>query len=243
MLFAGFLLVTKKDTILANLAEAAAKNPASGALSLCTCFWKREIDYQPPSGGLDIGVCASETPDKDGSVLLRETGDDANYSEGWFRHGDTVHGPFMALELISKERKGYWVRAGKNFAYAVGRPVETVAGCHEKSNQIASQVGKKLPEAVKELVGEKKEAMLDLAASYLCVAGEVIGDSWKILHSTNPELVQCNLLGGDQKLCCSHLKSEPGGIVTQILATEVGMTPAKREWKIVEMDESSLSLE
>jgi hypothetical protein len=71
-----------KDKVMAKLAADAKDN---GALGLCTLFWRRDIDYQPPSGGLDVGVCASEPPNADGSIDLRETGDDASYAEGWHR--------------------------------------------------------------------------------------------------------------------------------------------------------------
>lgn len=120
----------KKDEILAKLA-AERKEDAKGS-TLCTCFWRRDIDYQPPSGGLDIGVCASQVlAEEDGSVLLRETGDDASYAEGWFRLPHTNKGPFMALELLEEDGKagrvGYWVRSGNRFAYAIGRPKDPEA--------------------------------------------------------------------------------------------------------------------
>jgi hypothetical protein len=66
--FAGMLEYTVGDTTSGEalskdtlLAQIAANTNSDGVLPLCTCFWKREIDYQPPSGGLDIGVCASES--------------------------------------------------------------------------------------------------------------------------------------------------------------------------------------
>ncbi len=67
---------------------------------------------------------------EDGSVLLRETGDDGSYAEGWLRVPGSETGPFFALTLVSEggqgrthsnnARTGYWVRAGNRFAYAVG---------------------------------------------------------------------------------------------------------------------------
>jgi hypothetical protein len=79
-----------KDKILANLARQSSLDDDDGVgrIDLCTCFWRRDLDFQPPSGRLDIGVCASEMPARtttDGAVFMRETGDDASYAEGWRR--------------------------------------------------------------------------------------------------------------------------------------------------------------
>ena len=200
----------QKDTILAELAKSP-KEP--GVLPLCTCFWRRHVDYAPPSGGLDIGVCASGPPNaNDGSVLLRETGEDADYAEGWVRKNGGEKGPFMALELVSQSssdnkdgdnssvqtRRGYCVRAGHQFAYAIGRP----------SPDVAKAVGKSLADAVAGIVSSPSD-QLDLMHSYLCVAGEINSkNEWVICHSTNPELVGCKLSipagnNGEDDLCCS----------------------------------------
>ena len=135
--FAGQLMMSWGDTTAgvalerdAPLAELSKSKLA--AIPLCTCYWRRYIDYRPPSGGLDVGVCASGPVlnDDDDTIEMRETGDDGSYAEGWLRLPGTGKGPFMALELVEDSgapRKGFWVRAGRHFAYAVGRP------CNEES--------------------------------------------------------------------------------------------------------------
>lgn len=228
-----------KDTILAELA-----NSKKSVIGLCTCFWRRDLDYQPPSGGLDIGVCASEeSPRSDGSLLLRETGEDASYAEGWLRLPGTEKGPFAAMELVSENgivgaRRGYFVRAGNRFAYAIGRPLTADAakslGCPEASALVATSVGKSLSDAVKELTPSEND-MLGVIGSYVGLTGEVVNDVYTILHSTNPELVGCTLFGGPSAsadLCCSTLRGTVavGNEIEQVLAG--GET---RVWKVVEL--------
>ena len=241
---------------------------ADGRIGLCTCFWRRDLDFQPPSVRLDIGVCASEIPSaaekNDGSVLLRETGDDASYGEGWRRLPGTSKGPFMALELVSEnghERSGYWVRAGNRFGYAVGRPKDATAAvalqCSLQSPTIHERVGKSLADVTQPLLDSHPEQVLDAVASYLCVAGEIddATGQWRIMHSTNPELVGCLLIRNktddgsnkaDDSLCCSHLVSRDaaalsviGETVHQILQDADGMD-VTRQWKIAELTDCSL---
>lgn len=239
--FAGILTYTagdttsgealQKDSVLADLARANA------GLSLCTCFWRRDLDYQPPTGGLDVGVCASEAPKPDGSVLLRETGDDASYAEGWLRQSEK--GPFMALELVSEDgrpRSGYWVRAGNIFAYAVGRPatgdVSQSLGFPSGSDAVKEAVGKTLTEAL-----VSSTHALDVVASYVAVAGEVDGDQWSIRHATNPELVGCSLIGGDVSSCCSQV-TQSGNYVEQTIGD--GDSAIARVWRVKEQTDCSL---
>ena len=238
----------KKDQILAKL--AAERETDSKGLSLCTCFWRRDIDYQPPSGGLDVGVCASEQGADDGSVLLRETGDDASYAEGWFRLPHTDKGPFMALELLEEDGKagcrvGFWVRAGARFAYAIGRPgtfeAESALKIYKGSHSISSCVGQMLSEAVSSM-SENPSEMLDIAGSYLCACGKINSEqTWIINHSTNPELVGCSIVGNleKQNLCCSQITptDENSKEVEQVLAGGL-----KRRWRIVELDRCSLPI-
>lgn len=244
-----------KDDILSNLAKAAVD--IDGALPLCTCFWKREIDYQPPSGGLDIGVCASAAPNSDGSIDLRETGDDGSYAEGWHRLVGSEQGPYFACELQTEnsiERTGYWVRTGKYFAYAVGRPKdESTAerlGCDPQSSRIQNCVGKTLTEAVSHLNVDNSTA-LSMIGTYVCVFGEVVNTTkWQILHSTDPRLVGCNLVGTEAESCstislehCSELRE--GSILCQ---NATGSDGYRRMWKVIEVDDvsalvQSLSLE
>lgn len=215
----------QKDAELARLAkEAAANTDASGgaALPLCTCFWKRMIDYQPPTGGLDVGVCASAPPNTDGSIDLRETGDDASYAEGWHRlpgsaptseaEASSSSNSSFALRLLSEdgvERDGFWVRTNQYFAYAIGRPKSAEDAqklkCHEQSHALKEElsVGKSLKEALDILSKGDTNDRLRLLGSYVAVFGEIEStkDSskgkvcWRIQHSTDPGLVGCSLVG------------------------------------------------
>lgn len=235
-----------KDKVLAHLA-AEAKD---GALGLCTCFWRRDIDYQPPSGGLDIGVCASEPPNADGSIDLRETGDDASYAEGWHRLPGSAEGPSFALKLVSEsdtERTGFWVRTGDEFAYAIGRPKNDALaeklGCLAKSAALEDCVGKSLREAAKS-VDDDLSNQLRMVGSYIGLHGRVANGEWIILHSTEPDLVGCSLVGLEgSSSCCSTLGLDGenklprvGDILTQSL---VGPNGVVRKWEILEIDGTS----
>jgi hypothetical protein len=236
-----------KDTFLAQIAA----NAGDGALPLCTCFWKREIDYQPPSVALDIGVCASEPPNADGSIDLRETGADASYAEGWHRLPGTEDGPFLALQLESENdiqgsRDGYWVRTGNRFAYAIGRPSDLQFAehlqCPSSSAAVKDLVGKNLVQALETLEDDHGER-LGIASTYVCVVGEIDGEgSWRILHSTHPALVGCLLVGQKESaLCCSHLQIvgeglKAGSSLDQII---VGEGSILRRWKVMELEGSN----
>jgi hypothetical protein len=171
------------------------------------------MDYQPPSGGLDIGVCASGPANADdGSTDLRETGDDGSYAELWHRLSGSNEGPVLALELVSENdtpRVGYWVRTGMHFAYAVGRPSTDACiqqlGCHPKSSSIASCTGKSLLKALHSLVESSDvKSQLQLLGSYVAACGilePVTSDAsqqqqlyWNIQQSTDPGLVGCRLI-------------------------------------------------
>lgn len=251
--FAGILDYKVGDTTssgdaLAKDHELAvlAKDNSKGSMELCTCFWKRHIDYQPPTGGLDIGVCASGSPDPDdGSILLRETGEDASYAEGWLRQKNlSSDGPFLALELVSENgltdaRKGYWVRAGMDFAYAVGRPLSASAaqslGCPEFSSELSCCIGKSLSEALKDPTSQTLSSsdLFDVVGSYVAVAGQIEGSSsYRIMTSTNPELVGCILCSdnNDVALLCSSLSRVDGS--NDIVEQMIGQT--RRRWRIVE---------
>ena len=243
----------KKDTVLADLANANA-----GPIPLCTCFWKREIDYQPPTGGLDIGVCATSQTNADGSVDMRETGDDASYAEGWRRVPGTVSGPFVALELVSedgKPRKGFWVRTGSRFAMAVGRPEDEEStksfACHAQSHKVKDCQGKSLSEAVKLLGNNGVDEELAIAMSYVGLVGQVKHDgSWRIDASTLPNLVGCDLIASDTKNdgCCSTLSLVPSGgranvgegtLLDQTISVN-GQANVVRRWKVVELSSPDL---
>jgi hypothetical protein len=239
----------KKDKALASLAKS--KNEA--AVPLCTCTWHRDIDYQPPSGSLDVGVCASGPPNEGGTVDLRETGEDASYAEGWRRLSTTANGPFMALKLVSESgegenaRVGYWIRVGGQFAYAVGRPTDEKVTksleCHEKSSKVKDCTSKTLAEATKQLTSEDDTVgRLGIAWNYVCCMGKVRQDgTWRITSSLHPELVGCTLFGDrNDHLACSLLmaSSDAGGknVVEQVLVPN-GET---RRWEAVQLIDCSL---
>ena len=97
-----------------------------------TCYWERVVDYQPPTGGFDIGVCAPSIPihnnddedinsNKNVEELLRETGDDGSYAELWRRlpgsspsssslpdgsKSSSKPSVSFAMELLSEEMNG-----------------------------------------------------------------------------------------------------------------------------------------
>lgn len=242
--FAGSLLFAFGDT---TSGEALTKDPLlkelsenpNAAIPLCTCFWRRDMDYQPPSGGLDVGVCASgPRASDDGTIDLRETGDDGSYAEGWRRLAGTAPattGVYCALELVEENgvattRKGYWVRAGNRFAYAIGRP---------SSDTIANQVGKSLAE----VLSSSSDDALSQAMSYIAAIGQVRDDgSWYIESSTRPDLVGCSLVGGGGSggnTCCSSLsrRTEDNYVNQSILGSLV------RKWRVVEIEGFELPLE
>ena len=186
--FAGKLTYAKGDVSNPPNHGAALKNDPTLAQhvqtlpdTLCTCYWKRHIDYQPPTGGLDIGICATDPTtvgkkengdDTDDSITIRETGYDGSYAEGWKRLSNTAAtttttssgggGPFFAMELLSEnghDRVGYWIRVGNYFGYVVGRPTTQENSqklyCHADSYKInndGSVVGKVLKDAIETLV-------------------------------------------------------------------------------------------
>mmetsp|Transcript_43497 Transcript_43497/g.92477 ORF Transcript_43497/g.92477 Transcript_43497/m.92477 type:complete len:272 (+) Transcript_43497:598-1413(+) len=235
-----------KDKLLSALA-----NNSGTAIPLCTCFWKRDIDYQPPSGGLDIGVCTSSSPlESDGKVDLRETGDDASYSEGWRRLAGTHAGPFAALELLEENgvpRKGFWAVAGNRFAYAVGRPervTSSVGSSALETPRIQDLVGMLLSNALESIMGsnETKVNKLTLAWSYCGVAGTINeSDQWTIEHSINPNLIGCDLIESKTrtKNTCSYLAQTAARreIIDQVLIDHNKGKNTIRRWKIVEISE------
>jgi hypothetical protein len=240
--FAGWLMLAFGDSTsgeaLANDAQLVELSKSeNAAIPLCTCFWRRDMDYQPPPEGLDVGVCASGPANTDdGTIDMRETGASATYAEGWLRLAGTGDGPFCALELVEDTgvaRKGFWVRAGNRFAYAIGRPSDEASSaalkCESGSHTISQQVGKSLAEAL----SDHESVALQQAWSYVAVIGQVMDDgSWYIESSSRPDLVGCTLLGGVSSTCCSFLsKGEEDGYINQVL---IG-TEQTRKWRIVEV--------
>ena len=260
--FAGQLYMAFGDTGVAlELDQTLAKlsKNVDAPIPLCTCYWQRLVDYRPPSGGLDVGVCASSLVENsnDGTIELRETGDDGSYAEGWLRLPKSGDGPYMALELVEDggvPRKGFWVRAGNRFAYAVGRPETEEATarlqCERGSDSIAGQVGKSLKEATSDdVVSALRQAM-----SYVAIMGTIReSGEWYIESSTRPDLVGCTLLDGSPgKLVCSALikcnqaGQEEGQYVTQVSlrSAEGSATPDwKRVWRVVETKGCELPME
>ena len=243
----------REDGALANLAQQS-----ESVLPLCTCYWERDIDYQPPTGGLDVGVCATGPMNADGTLDMRETGDDAGYAEGWRRMVGTSDGPFVALELVSEDgkdgcRSGYWVRTGNRFAYAVGRPNDeessVMLGCHPQSGKVKQCVGMSLSEALDSLTADNEVGKLeaiDIASTYVAVVGEVDSNgSWHVLASNLANLVGCDLVcgGNEASLCCSSLcvacndaevDVGEGALVDQKIVNGSGGHVVRR-WRLVEL--------
>jgi hypothetical protein len=227
--FAGVLNVADGDTTTSGRALQRDSDLANGEGELCTCLWHRHVDFQPPSGELDLGVCRIEpaSPD-DGSVFMRETGEDASYAEGWRKYGGAID-PKMTLTLHSENghtdlRTGYWLRLGERFAYVVGRPQSPGAaatlGCHEGSIHVASTVGSKnLAQCLEGLSSLRDK--LDVAMSYVAVMGHIDDAGQCLVHySTNPELVGVVLPEG--------IVSDDGTMVTQSIGN------VTRVWMVVE---------
>jgi hypothetical protein len=227
--FAGLLQVSKGDTTASGLALQHDQDLADGPGELCTCLWNRHMDYQPPSGDLDLGVCRIEPASPtDGSVFMRETGHDASYAEGWRKYGGSIR-PSTTLTLAAENgqtclRTGYWLRLGSRFAYAIGRPLSPSAaatlGCHGSSCGIGSAfVGQNLGASLDGL-GSLREK-LDVAMSYVVVQGHIDeSGKWLVQYSTNPELVGIALPEG--------VVSDDGTQVTQTIGD------VTRLWTVVE---------
>jgi hypothetical protein len=271
--FAGVLHFSPGDTTTSGaalqqdpeLAKLAAATPVESSIPLCTCFWRRDIDYQPPTGGLDIGVCASGPANPDGSIDLRETGNDGSYAELWHRLPGSDQGPFLALKLITENdlpRVGCWVRTGKYFAYAVGRPsnaeIATQVGCHGKSSEIQSScTGKSLMEAINSIDDDDLSNRMKLLGSYVAAYGELEPATkdatllqWNIKHSTDPGLVGCQLVDqqvGGGTSCSVLLVTDSGGnsksselqVGDILLQTLMGQNGNVRKWQVMEITGTS----
>eukprot|EP00934_Nitzschia_sp_Nitz4_P002350 Nitzschia sp. Nitz4//scaffold10_size219509//175817//176872//NITZ4_001454-RA/size219509-processed-gene-0.146-mRNA-1//-1//CDS//3329532998//2350//frame0 len=230
----------KADDCLRELADNATEHQL--ALKLCTCYWERAIDYQPPTGELDIGVCASSSPNDDGSIDLRETGSDGSYAEDWHRLPGSNGGPSFAAQLVSEHRAGFWVRTGQYFAYAIGRPTNTSFAaqlqCHEASAQIHQQVGPSLIENLRQL-GNDPLVQLQVSGTYVCVCGEITGSGeWMIRYSTHPDLLGTVLAGPGPYSCSSISATSFGGqpcLGAEFIQT---LTPSgsQRRWKVLECE-------
>ena len=158
----------------------------------------------------------------------------------------------MALELVTsgdEARRGYWVRVGSKFAYAVGRPTSRDAavafGCPEQSCDIQNCVGKSLQDVLPELAKNESD-ILDILGSYVGVAGEIDSTGkWMIQHSTQPELVGCNLVGSPRdEHCCSTLSdatTSPDG--HQVMEQTVRLENSRvltRKWNVMELSACDL---
>ncbi|MEO6696680.1 MAG: hypothetical protein ABIN45_01615 [Gammaproteobacteria bacterium] len=87
-----------------------------------TCLWRRHIDYQPPTGGRDIGRMAFDND------RIVEDGLESSYREVWQRLPDST-GETIALRFLEEHssgglavpRKGYLVASGDYFIFARDR--------------------------------------------------------------------------------------------------------------------------
>ena len=243
--FAGILTVTEGDTtphqvavkndpVLKQLSSSAAFCSSSSLPSLFTCHWERRIDCQPPATRLDVGVCAPQLPPlANGSILLRETGDDASYAEDWLLLGTGSSSSSssssictsMAATLVTEngvKRPGYWVWTSNRFAYAIGYPA-TGDDCRALGVPVGAAhvrhaaAGETLKEVLPKILQGDHSAILDVLGSYIAVAGTVTTRQdgtrdWIIQYSTHAELVGCSLLtegqdgeGTDSSRSCSWI--------------------------------------
>jgi len=159
------------------------------------------------------------------------------------------------MELVSENgiaRTGSWVRAGKHFAYAIGRPKNAELAeqlmCPLESSNIHQSVGKTLQEA---MTNVEENVATRMVHCYVSVFGEItmrtdgLQKCWQILYSTHPDLVGCTLfemsasdeLGKKADSNCSILKPitnlEASMEVEQVL--KVGHEELTRIWKVVEV--------
>lgn len=182
--------------------------------SLFTCRWQRAIDFQPPSGSDDVGVCCLDPDDPN---LLRETGEDGSYAELWQRQRPIQSS--LSLELVSENgqlRTGYWVVLDDFFAYTVGRPA--------LPKEFTS--GRTLSDLV-----EADGSRCDYLGSYVTVMG---GQSPVIEHSNLPMLVDCRLFGDGVQSCSTIVKTDDGQLQQTLKDGTV------RVWKVVRGDLSQL---
>eukprot|EP00977_Amphora_coffeiformis_P017237 scaffold5532_cov180-Amphora_coffeaeformis.AAC.4 len=266
--FAGVLTVTKDDTtphqvavkedpVLKQLSSSTIASSCPSVLPpLFTCHWERRIDCQPPATRLDIGVCAPQLPPlANGSILLRETGDDASYAEDWLllgtESGSSSSGSNMAATLVTEngvERPGYWVWTNNRFAYAIGYPT-TEEDC--KSLNVPVEVaqvkqataGQTLKELLPKILDGDQSATLDVLGSYVAVAGTVTTHQdgtrdWIIQYSTHAELVGCSLLtegkdgeDPDSLRSCSWMEHWDATDLQQHVRSENGKSLV-RIWKV-----------
>jgi hypothetical protein len=238
------------QTIDPHLGLLWSQSQDAAAIPLCTCYWKRQIDYRPPSGGLDVGICISTTNkmEDDGSVEIRETGEDGSYAEGWYRLPGTASGPFMALELCTDQgvsRNGYWVRAGNRFAYAIGRPNTEEScrtlNCEPGSSLLSSQIGRSLDDVISDNHDNNVDPIRQVL-SYVAVVGTIQEDdgSWLIESSSRPDLVGCTLIDKNPgPFTCSILthKETVGNdmYVTQVSKNTETNSTWHRVWKVCEI--------
>lgn len=87
-----------------------------------TCLWRRHIDYQPPTGGRDIGRMAFDND------RIVEDGLESSYREVWQRlpdgMGETIALRFLEAHVsggLAVPRKGYLVASGDYFIFARDR--------------------------------------------------------------------------------------------------------------------------
>ncbi|MDP9173816.1 MAG: hypothetical protein M3O30_08115 [Planctomycetota bacterium] len=85
-------------------------------------LWKREIDYQPPTGNRDIGRLEFTDPER---KLMIEEGVDQPYTEVWERIDDAAstggEAWVLKLEPNANDERGLLIAVGNHFMLALDR--------------------------------------------------------------------------------------------------------------------------
>jgi len=134
--------------------------------------------------------------------------------------------PFFVLELISFTRKGYWIRVGDQFAYAIGR----------EPSEIDESIGKTLLESLDPDQTEKVLEYIGIIGTLQDSGSE--GPRWLINRSIHPALVGCELVGSSAKpssLCSSYCQRDDSD--PQIIHQRSLHGDGKRSWKILDLSD------
>lgn len=168
-----------------DLIELATMQGFAGQLSADPqiCRWRRDLDFQPPSGSADEG-----TWDLDGDVMV-ERGLDGGYEEIW-RLEPASRGPLLAFGLASDAAKsglrGLLVVAGDHFLAIRERPQPSPAGRTLKEVVAAAVAAGELGQA---------RAALAMPIAYGRIAGGAV--PWEVQLSTWPWLEGAGFWPGD----------------------------------------------
>jgi hypothetical protein len=162
---------------------AASTQGFAGQLSTTkdVCLWRRDVDYQPPSGEPDEATFAIK-----GEVMI-EDGIHSAYQEIWARQPDS-RSPLAAFRLTEDSehpgRPGILVIAGSHFLEIVDRP-----GPAPRGESLKAIIAAALDE------GRRDTAIA--ALSMRLAYGRIEGGAWTVKLSSLPWLEGGDLFGGE----------------------------------------------